>query len=231
MRYLWERETDFGTCRLTSHPDEYDAYPSIGVLTMDAVPRSVTSSRIPVAFALAFGYYAGGVISSEGPVSAELSEAVSDLWGSAAVSVFPVDYTPKALSYGKNTFLLNLPGAEAATPEWRGFEHSREFVLSFVPMSESFSSSFYDEELRVPTNAGIIIPSDASPEVRILPYIAQAVLLAEDLDVGIIQLPSGIKRTEKLLKVGALLQTCGLSLNFAPQNVALNVLTEQNETR
>lgn len=227
MRYLWERETDLGTCSLTAHPDEYDAHPSIGVLTMDTIPRSVTSNRISVAFALAFGYYAGGVISSESPVSAELSQAVSDLWGSAAVSVFPVDYTPKALSYGKNTFLLNLHGSEAATPEWHGFGHSREFVLSFVPMSESFSSSFYDEELRVPTNAGIIVPSEAPSEIRILPYIAQAVLLAEDLDVGIIQLPRDMERTEKLLKVGSLLQTCGLSLKFAPENAVPSVLTDR----
>lgn len=215
MKFIWERESDLGFCSITACPEEYDAFPSVPVLSMDIVPRMVSNERLTVAFVLAFGYYASGVITVQSAVSAELADAVATLWKSADVSVSDVNYSPKAITYGQNMFKLNIDGTHTISKEWAGFGHPREFELNMSSISDSYSSSFAEETLLVPTNASVVIPTTASAEDRLLPYIAQAVLLAEDLDVGIIRLPPGVTRTPKLTATAGLLQTCGISLQFS----------------
>lgn len=214
MKFSWERESDDGFCTVTASPESYDAFPSVQVLTMDHIPQLVANDRLAVSCILSFGHYAGGAINLMSPVSAELADAAISVLAPAPVAIPTVDYTPRAITYGTNMFKLNVNGEHAVDVQWHGFGCPREFELRMVPMSEAYLSSFSHETLQVPTNAGLLIPREASADEQILPYVAQAVLLAEDLDVGIIKLPAGLPRTPKLNNVARLLHTCGLQLQF-----------------
>ncbi|MCC9174260.1 hypothetical protein [Arthrobacter sp. zg-Y179] len=214
MKFTWERESDDGFCTVIASPENYDAFPSVQVLAMDHIPRLVANDRLAVSCILSFGHYAGGAINLMSPVSAELADAAISMLAPASVAIPTVDYTPRAITYGTNMFKLNVDGEDTVDLQWHGFACPREFELRMVPMSDAYLSSFSDEILQVPTNAGLVIPYDAPADVRILPYVAQALLLAEDLDVGIIKLPAGIPRTPKLNNVARLLHACGLQLHF-----------------
>ena len=214
MKYAWERESDNGLCTITAMPEDYDAHPTIQVLNMDNIPRLVSSDRLAVSCILAFGYYASGALKLMSPVSAELAHAATSLLEPAAVVIPSIDYNPKAITYGSNVFKLSVADSDVQL-NWNGFGSAREFELRMTPIDATYTSSFSDETFTIPTNAGLIVPQYAGWEERLLPFVAQAVLLAEDLDVGTIVLPTGTVRSPKLSKVAALLETCGLQLKFA----------------
>lgn len=213
MRFAWERESDEGFCTITATPEDYDGHPPIQVLTMDYIPRLVANDRLAASCLLGFGYYSSGAVNLMSPVSAELANAATRVFRDRVV-IPSVNYVPKAITYGSNVFRLNLDAGRNLQLQWNGFGTPREFELQMVALEGTFSSSFSDEVLRLPTNAAMVVSRDAAAEERILPYIAQAVLMAEDLDVGRIMLPPGMVRSPKLNNVAQLLQTCGLMLQF-----------------
>ena len=215
MKFAWERESDEGFCTLAATPDDYDAFPPVQVLSMDYIPRLVSNDRLAVSCALAFGYYAGGAVHFMTPVSAELADAAVAVMKPAAVAVPTVDYVPKAMTYGSNLFKLSMTDYPSSAPQWQGFGTPREFELRMPSMSDTYASSFSQEVLQVPTNADLLTPHQASTDDKLLPYLAQAILLAEDLDIGVVKLPPGISRSAKLSIVAELMQTCGIALQFS----------------
>ncbi|WP_192477326.1 hypothetical protein [Arthrobacter sp. AET 35A] len=181
---------------------------------MDAIPLLVSNDRLAVACALAFGSYAGGNLSFIHPISTEMASAISRLFRPAVLQPGPIDYEPRAIAYGQNTFLMAIGENSGVTPVWKGHGHTREFALQLPSMSEAFSSSFIDDRLTVPTNAHYLSSARYPDDQALLPYIAQAVLLSEDFDVGTISLPSGTVRNDTIRSVGALLASCGLKIRI-----------------
>ncbi|NOJ60389.1 hypothetical protein [Arthrobacter sp. 260] len=216
MKFYWERETSTGVCSLGAVPGSYDSHPLISNLLIDYIPRLVGNPRISVAFTLAFSSSISGEIEFPSKVGPELAAGVQRLLEPTAVSVTPIDLEPSQFTYGENVFVLNYASDTQPEVTWAGFDSPRCIGLNLTDMSDSFSAQYRNEVLSVPTNAGLFATMNNLGQFSHEPFIAVAVMLSEDYDVGTIRLPKGTLLDENLRRVGMLLQTCGMNLELQP---------------
>lgn len=214
MIFTWERESPTGACALTAEAEDYDGFPKHPTLLTDMVPRSVSADRLAVAFVLAFRPYISGRIRFPYDVHPETASAICDFLSPTAIFISGIDFIPIEIPRSSGLFVVNPEGAYTVDRSWRGFDSDRVTELRIASMADSFSHHFNDDLLIVPTNAASFGDEDQDSELRILPYIANAVLLSEDFDVGTIRLPISAPVSRPLLGASALLRSAGLVLQF-----------------
>lgn len=214
MIFTWERESATGACALAAAPEDYDGYPKHATFVTDMVPRSVSPDRLAVAFILAFRPYISGAVRFPYSVHPETAEAIRNYLTPTAVFFSEINFEPENIPHGSGAFVLNPEGDYAVDRTWSGFENLRITELRLEHMNASFSHYFRDDLLIVPTNAASIVSEEPDPELRLLPYLASAVLLSEDFDIGIIRLPVSKPTQRPLTGASALLRSAGLVLQF-----------------
>lgn len=215
MIFTWERESPTGTCVLKAAAEDYDGYPTQSVLVTDMVPRTVSADRLAVAFVLAFRPYLSGGIKFPYEVHPETASAICEFLAPASVFISGIDFKPDRIPHGPGIFALNPDGRYSVDRTWRGFDSSRVIELQLSSVSESFSHNFSDDLLVVPTNAATFVADTPDTQPAIFPYMASAVLLSEDFDIGTIRVPSEMPNTQLLLKAATLLRSAGLVLQVA----------------
>lgn len=215
MNFTWERESATGACALKAAAEEYDGYPTPSVLVTDIVPRTVSADRLAVAFVLAFRPYISGEVRFPYEVHPETASAICDFLAPTTVFVAGINFVPDIIPNGPGIFALNPGGSFDIDRSWRGFDSKRVIELELASVSESFSHNFSDDLLRVPTNAPAFAAECLDSELAILPYLASAVLLSEDFDIGIIRLPFKPPTSQPVLGAVPLLRSAGLVLQFS----------------
>jgi hypothetical protein len=213
--FTWERESSTGACALRAVAEDYDGFPKHPTLFTDMVPRSVSADRLAVAFVLAFRPFISGGVRFPYDIHPETASAIRDYLAPTTVFISGVDFTPTAIPQSTGVFAVNPEGDYVVDRSWRGFDSNRVIELRIASMGDGFSHHFSDDLLIVPTNASSLGTEVLDVEARALPYIASAVLLSEDFDIGIIRLPIGEPASQTLLGAAALLRSAGLVLQFA----------------
>lgn len=213
MKFIWERESPTGSCALTATPGDYDGSPMPAVLSTDIVPRTVSPDRLAAAFVLAFHRFVSGEVSFPYEVHPEMASAISEFMKPTTIFISGIDFKASIIPTGANTFGINPGGKYKIDRSWDGFDAERVIELNLPSVGDSFSHNFYDDVLTVPTNASSI-NADANEFTNALPYMAAAVLLCEDFDIGTIRLPFSDPRTVTSRRTAALLQAAGLILRY-----------------
>lgn len=214
MKFTWERESPTGSCALTATPGDYDGHPRPAVLSTDIVPRTVSPDRLAASFVLAFHRFVSGEVSFPYEIHPEMASAVNEFMKPATLFISGIDFKAAVIPTGANTFAINPGGKYAVEPSWNGFDSERVIELDFPSVSDSFSHNFYNDVLTVPTNASAIYAGGSEME-SMLPFVAAAVLICEDFDIGTIRLPFTDPQSDRSRRTAALLQATGLILRFS----------------
>lgn len=206
MRFEWRRSIATGGCEVTAVPAEYDGHPTPTSLRLDHSPTAVNPGRLAVAAVLAFRPYVSGSLELPKPVSPEVAAALRSVLAPTEVFPGPVQFHPKALPQGTGELLVVPDGGRVPA----GRPGSQ---LHLVSAAAHVGCRVDKDRTTVATNAGQLVPRTADELDRCLPFVAAAVLLAEDLDVGTLTLPvpGGRRRTA----VGRLLEAVGLRLDVS----------------
>ncbi|MGP4982074.1 hypothetical protein [Glutamicibacter arilaitensis] len=200
----WNSKNEYGFSEITVIPGVYDAYPPIESLLMSASPRSISEDKIAIAATLAFGEFLSGPIAFPFAVSPMVAEAMMDYLRPLSVYIEKIDFNPKAIHSGPNTFCAS-NYEQYSTQECRVMEFKQPLI------ENSFGSNFLDNILTVPTNARHL-SSNSDEEDLTESFtdqeLAALVLLSEDYGVGTISL--GREVSSELV---SLLKSCGISLS------------------
>ena len=208
MRFSWEPRVDTGGCALHALPEDYDGQPRPGVLTVDHAPRFASPIRLAAAATLAFRPFLAGSITFPEKISPELATRVSALLEPATTFPGPLEFHPKAMPLGNAT--LHVESNAVAMPGPEG----RTSRLVLTSSGQAFGHHVTAEVTTVPTNACLLEPSSGDELDRSLPYLAAAVLVAEDFGVGTLTLPGHLRDLPRAGATTDLLSAAGLSLVF-----------------
>lgn len=202
MILSWETSTTGGVS-LVAQVQEYDAYPPVSALKLDAPPMNRHPDREALAGYLAFGQWVSGDLVMPASPSPLLAEAIEQ--DSLPVRVRPreVDYVPRALPRGRRRVLVT---DEIPTCE------SSDHCLAIVPSSLARGVFTTGQHLIIPSNAFAL---GADPTVRRRSLLAVAVLFAADIDADILSLTEGEQSHEESSRLGDLLQCVNLQLELS----------------
>jgi hypothetical protein len=214
MRFTWESSTPLGGCALRAEPDDYDGSPRPAVLQLDIEPRRVTPPRIAAASVLAFRRHLSGPMTFPAPVHPELVSAVEAFVAPTPVYFTSLDFQPKPYPAGTSIFRLGVPSEATGNPGLDGPGDRRTLHLDLSPADVSFSHHFSGEVLTIPSNAHLVAGAGPDPLTPLLPYVAAAVLLADDYEVGEVELPVGTEPSPLTAPTRAVLESVGLRLGY-----------------
>jgi hypothetical protein len=210
MEFSWEPRLETGGCALGAHAEEYDGQPTPGILTMDFAPRFSSPIRVAAAATLAFRPYIAGGVTFPDKVSPELATRVSALLEPATTFPGPLEFHPKAMPVGTGTLTVEADGV----PGLMSPGDIAGARLRLTSAGHAFGQHVTPTITYVPTNAYLLEPSVGDDLERALPYLACAVLLAQDFGVGTLRLPSVLAEAPRASLVTDLLFAAGLSLVF-----------------
>lgn len=181
MIIKWKSEY-IGHVGFEATPDDYDGIPRFANYWLDAGPKVRHADREAVAAFLIYGRYMGGLTQMPHKFSPAVDAVLRDAAGRASAAFSPVEYYPKALPIGSRTMDLSWSDDEHQTAE------SQAEVFLRIERSDRVSGSMRSVNgLTVASNAWIHVPGYAESLYSIYPFIAAAVLYAEDLEVDTIQ--------------------------------------------
>lgn len=202
MILSWETH-EHGAASLRAQVQEYDAFPPVDALLIDALPVERHPDREALAGYLAFGRWTSGdLVLPDGP-SPLLAEAIEK--DSLPVRVRPreVAYVPRRLPHGRRrvSVLDEIP-PEPAT------EHV--LVIAQSPLARGVFAS--GQQMIVPSNA-FALGNSAPSRLRAL--LAVAVLFAADVDADVLRLSVEQVPPGEAARLAALLQCVNLELELS----------------
>lgn len=212
MKFIWETPPDSATLRAV--PEDYDGFPSPAALLMDIAPRLVSGARLAAASVLAFRRYISGQLTLPRQVHPEMASAIENFLAPTTVFISDLNMKPQPIPSGTATFSLT-SGFDATRTGPEALGGGRVIALEIESVSDTFASSYSRDRFTVPSNAAMLAKAERSEGAGMLPLLAVAVLLAEDYDVGTVQLPQHVADDSGLDGVGPLLQAAGLRLQLA----------------
>ena len=210
MRFEWNAKAQQGGCELIAHPDDYDGHPPVSSLRLDYSPRYTTSARVAAAAVLAFRPFLSGTITFHAGVPAEFASAVEDLLAPTAVFPNPVDLQPKGIPVGVAAVQVHGDGGGGV---------GRDTAVSELVLRSSgrtFGHTINGHRIEVSTNASRLVPASGRGIQRALPYVAAAVLMAEDFGWGELLVEATNQNREDdlfLQRLSGLAATTGLKLS------------------
>ena len=209
MKFQWNPNLATGGCELSAHPDDYDGHPTPDVFRLDYSPRFASPGRLAVAAVLAFRSFVAGELTFPSPIAPELARSIIEFLDPVAVFPQPLDFQPKAVPLGTGLFVVEPDGIPSPADAAPGGPSVARLRLPSA--GEGFGHSLTRDTLTVPTNATLLVPASEDPLARLGPFVAAAVLLAEDFGIGTLQLPrvaapqdSSLRRLAGLLEAGSL---------------------------
>lgn len=181
----WKSEY-IGHIGFKATPGDYDGIPRLESLWLDAAPKTRHPDREAVAAFLVFGSYMGGLTQMPHKFSPAVEVVMRDLAGEVSAAFAPVEYYPKALPAGGRTLHLSWTGDSTGAHEPINSEADSFLVID---RSDSASGSMrWINGLRVASNAWLHSRPELGELKGIYPFIATAVLYAEDLGADTIQI-------------------------------------------
>lgn len=184
MIIKWKSEY-IGHVGFEAEPEDYDGIPRFSHYWVDAAPKNLHPDREALAAFLIFRGYIGGLTLMPHKFSPAVESAFRRT-GDGALAFSPVEYYPKALPQGSRTLHLSWTGCQVdrATD---GITADHAYL--HIKRSDQFSGSIRSiNSLHVAANAWAHSQPESSPLQRVFPYIAAAVLYAEDLEADSIQI-------------------------------------------
>lgn len=194
-------ETEQSMSSLVAQPEEYDAFPPVNALLIDALPKLRHPDREALAGYLAFGRWTSGDLVLPDPLSPHVAEAIEA--DALPIRLRPrnVVLTPRALPRGERAVALHF-GAPCNSPT--------SPALAVVPSTLARGVSDVGSKLVVPSNAFVLDHGD-SPQVRA--RLAVAVLFAADVDADSVHLDGSLVPRDEAVRLSALLHS--VNLEFA----------------
>jgi hypothetical protein len=209
MRFSWDPRVDTGGCALHAEAEEYDGHPRPAALTVDYSPRFASPIRLAAAATLAFRPFLAGSITFPEKISPELATRVSTLLEPTTTYPGPLELHPKAMPLGSGKFHV-----ETDSMVELGVSAARDSRLRLASSGQAFGHHVTADVTTVPTNASLLEPLDGDELDRSLPYLAAAVLIAEDFGIGTLTLPDRMRGLPRAGATTELLKAAGLSLMF-----------------
>ncbi len=213
MRFEWHPNLDMGGCALTAIAEDYDGYPAPSSLMMDFSPRFASPGRLAAAAVLAFRPFISGAATFPHGIAPELARSISEFLSPATTFPGPLEFHPKEMPLGTGVFQVEAPDTPGEAVNDRPNEGVSRLRLS--SSGQDFGHLFAPTVTTVPTNATLLSPQSDDALVRLMPHIAAAVLLAEDFGIGTLRLPGASRPSVLSERVGDLLQSSGLTVEFA----------------
>lgn len=214
MLINWSYNDLLGKSDLTAVAGEYDAVPEFTSLVTDWVPyRPMAADLVALAGALAFKEYLSGELQVTEAVTPMLASALRSLCSPVDVVVHPVAYAPRLSHTGSTVLAVNPGGSNAIQPS-TALDAARIVDLRIVESGRASGVLFepLENRITVPSNAWLL---GRGPTDRIgfyLPYISIAILMAQDINAGVIQVPSSVETDEMYRRVSSCLVSVGLTL-------------------
>ena len=184
MIIKWKSEY-IGHVGFSALPEDYDGIPRFANYWLDSAPKTRHADRESLAAFLIFNRYMGGLTHMPQKFSPALDSAFRAAAG-GMVSFTPVEYYPKALPSGSRTLHLSWADAVFVPASMR---QSAEDAYLHIERSDRSSGSMRTiNRLDVASNAWIHSRGELRSLESIFPYLAAAVLYAEELEVDTIQI-------------------------------------------
>lgn len=209
MRFSWDPRVDTGGCALYAEAEDYDGHPRPAVLTVDYSPRFASPIRLAAAATLAFRPFLAGSVTFSDKIPPELATRVSALLEPTITFPGPLEFHPKAMPIG--TGMLHV---ETDAMVELGVSVNKASRLRLASSGQAFGQHVTADITTIPTNASLLEPLDGDELDRSLPYLAAAVLIAEDFGVGTLTLPERMRGFSRAQATTELLHAAGLSLVF-----------------
>lgn len=191
-----------GRFSLAFEVESYDATPPVGRLDVDYTPIVRGQDRVALASYLAFGAWISGGVSFPNPVSPELASAIES--DAAPVRIRPqqVDYVPRRISSSS--------ACAKVVVGQQDVDSAMSQSIRVLPRGKYAGFLQKDGRMQVASNA-YLLAGCLSEWVQYRPVLAVAVLVAEDLGVGALQIDENIVEEERF-KLQSLLGAVGLRL-------------------
>lgn len=199
MRISWIYDEN-GAPRLQPEPEEYDAFPPVDSLLLDALPARRDPDREALAAYLVFGRWASGEITLPAAPSPQLAGAIERDAHPVRVRPRDVESTPRALPRGESLVdvVFDLPDLTPSTS-----------TLAVVPGTAARGMLQAADLLLVPSNAGVL---DGIGAESLRARLGVAVLFAADIDADVLRLARGALTSEEHVRLAALLLSVNLEL-------------------
>lgn len=203
MILSWDGEPGAGPA-LGARVEEYDAFPPVASLLLDALPARRLPDREAIAGYLAFGRWASGDITLPAAPSPFVAEALEKDAHPVRLRARGVEYTPRAVPRGERTVTVrfDLPTMPPEHP-----------TLALVPSTAAHGVFAAGELLVVPSNAFVL---DHAAPSRLRARLAVAVLFSADIDADLLQVPPGMLDEAEHERLARLLQSVNLELDVLP---------------
>lgn len=163
---------------------QYHGIPSYRNFWLDSSPKAIHPDRLAIAAFLLFGSYMSGPTQFPKKFSPAVETAMQRALDGVHSTLGPVEYYPKALPIGSRTIDVS----------WTDLHQSRGTERGGTAYFRVERSDHYSGALR--SMQGLVVASNAwihgqsgSALSQLLPYIAAAVLFAEDLEGDTIRIP------------------------------------------
>ncbi|GAA2136651.1 hypothetical protein GCM10009825_22100 [Arthrobacter humicola] len=194
--------------------DDYDGEPRFRSFWFDAAPKNRHPDREAVAAFLVFSSAMGGLVNLPHKFSPAVDSAMRSIASPVPVVFSPIEYYPKALPGGSRPLNLSWSGIEAASTD----ETTRDDTtyLRIERSDETAGSLRTLRGLTMSSNAWLHSDGRRGHVSSIRPYLAAAVLFAEDLDADSIRIPGDYDQESQEWKdLVYLLGTARLGLEVA----------------
>lgn len=194
--------------------DDYDGEPTFKSYWFDSAPKSLHADREAVAAFLVFGSFMGGLVTLPHKFSPAVDSAMRGLAGPVPVVFAPVEYYPKALPAGVRKLDLSWSDLQQS-----GVSRVSEDNSAYIRIERSDKTAGSLRTIRgltLASNAWLHARGQSGSLSALYPYIAAAVLFAEDLDADTIRLPGAHDTSSREWRdLAHLLSTARLGLELS----------------
>ncbi|WP_148236484.1 hypothetical protein [Intrasporangium calvum] len=193
-------------------PERFDSRPLFDELWLDYTLDNVMPDRLAVAAALTFRQGLTKSFKVPDPIFTVTASAIEDLASSRDLRVNQVVPGELSRSRGNAVLVVNVDNPSATVVNTRG---GRRHIAFNILRSDRFAGALLAmDSLSLASNAWLHQRHPSSPLEAHLPYLAVAVLTAEDLGAGAIALMTDVLESDRALakKVRRLCNAVGLSL-------------------
>lgn len=206
---------NIGHVGFVAEPEDYDGVPRFAQYWLDASPKNRHADREALAAFLIFGKYMGGLTRMPSKFSPAVESVMCRVSAAVSTSFTPIEYYPKGLPIGKRSLRLSWSDTEL-----RGDSEVVDVTRAYLHVDRSDKSSGSLRNingLRVASNAWMHSEMNPGSIDSIFPYVAAAVLYAEDLDIDTIEISGNYDmQTSEWAKLVHLLGAARLGISCLP---------------
>ncbi|WP_312349475.1 hypothetical protein [Actinomyces sp.] len=180
-----------------AQPGEYDGIPPVLQLVTEWIPRAaISADRQAVVGALAFGRWVSGLFEVDSPVSVQVASAIRDFVPALELEFSGVALRPKSPHRSSAKLIVDplLVHEQVESTDSCGRFGEREYRLRIHPNGESSGCMMVSDTFEVASNAYFFdSPEDDMRSLEAwYPFLAVAVLMSTEYEVGRILVPANL---------------------------------------